>query len=90
MSVPFLLYWHGSEHAQIGTLNWTNATRAGIGVAVGILFVLLVRYALTVGWFGPGIAESWYTAMRSVPLDRLIPYNSTWPLFALNISMGLG
>jgi hypothetical protein len=28
--------------------------------------------------------------MRAVPPDRLIPYNSTWTLFALNIFMGLG
>jgi hypothetical protein len=48
-----------------------------------------VRYALTVVWLGPGILESWYTRMRSSP-DRLIPFNSTWTLFALNIFMGLG
>jgi hypothetical protein len=90
MSVPFLLYWHGSNHAKAGIINWTNATRTGIGLAGGILVAMLVRHALTVGWLGPGIVESWYTQMRSVPPDRLIPYNSTWTLFALNLLMGLG
>jgi hypothetical protein len=56
-SVPFLLYWHGSDHAKAGTINWTNAARAGIGITVGIVIVLLIRHALTVGWLGPGIAE---------------------------------
>ena len=42
MSVPFLLYWHGSNHARAGVLNWTNATRAGIGLATGVLSVLVV------------------------------------------------
>jgi hypothetical protein len=90
MSVPFLLYWHGSNQARAGALNWANATRAGTGLVAGILSVLVVRHALTVGWLGPGIAESWYTRMRSISPDRLIPYNSTWTLFAFNIFMGLG
>jgi hypothetical protein len=90
MSVPFLLYWHGSNHAVADILDWKTATRVGIGLATGLLLVLLVRHALSVGWLGPGIVASWYTGMRAVPPDRLIPYNSTWTLFALNIFMGLG
>jgi hypothetical protein len=91
MSVPFLLYWHGSNHAKAGIINWIAATRAGSGIGIGILFVLLVRHALTVGWLGPGIIEPGvYEAMRSALLDRFSPYNSTWSLFALNIFMGFG
>jgi hypothetical protein len=56
-SAPFLLYWHGSNHAQAGTINLIEATRAGSGLAIGILLALLVRHALTVGWLGPGIVE---------------------------------
>jgi hypothetical protein len=89
-SVPFLLFWHGSNHGKAGIFSSTAATRAGIGLAVGILFVLLIRHALTIGWLGPGIAEpNMYKIMRSTLLD-LNPLNSTWPLFALNIFMGLG
>jgi hypothetical protein len=91
MSVPFLLYWHGSDHAKAGILNWTNTTRVGIGLAAGILSVLLVRHALTVGWLGPGIDEpGMYKIMRSTSLTHLRPYASTWPLFVLNILMGFG
>ena len=54
MSVPLLLYWHGSNHARAGVLNWTNATRVGIGLVAGVLSVLVVRHALTEGWVGPG------------------------------------
>jgi hypothetical protein len=90
MSVPLLLYWHGSNQSKAGIVNWTNAMRAGIGLAAGILVVILVRHALTVGWLGPGIVDSWYSKMRAIPPDRLIPYNSTWALFALNLFMGLG
>ncbi len=90
MSVPLLLYWHGSNNAKVGILNLTNTTRAGIGLAVGILFVLLARHALTVGWLGPGIVESnWYKMVRTTSPHRLIPYHSTWVLFALNIWMAL-
>jgi hypothetical protein len=91
-SVPFLIYWHGSNHAKVGIINWTNATRAGSGIGIGILFVLLARYALTVGWLGPGIIEPepYYKIVRSTLLDRFSPYNSTWFLFALNIFMGFG
>jgi hypothetical protein len=91
MSVPFLLYWHGSNHAKADTINWTNATRSGIGLAAGVLVVLLVRYALTVGWLGPGIVEpGYYKIVRSTSLSHHLPYASTWPLFALNVLMGLG
>jgi hypothetical protein len=90
MSVPFLLYWHGSDQAKAGILNWKNATRAGTGIVAGIVSVFVVRHALTVGWLGPGIVDSFYTRMRSISPDRLIPYNSTWALFAFNILMGLG
>ena len=90
-SVPFLLFWHCSNHAKDGTFSSRAATRAGIGLAVGILLVLLVRHALTIGWLGPGIAEpDVYKAMPSALVDRFNPINSTWPLFALNIFMGLG
>ena len=90
-SVPFLLYWHASNHAEIGKFNWTAATRAGIGIAAGFMFVLLIRHALTIGWLGPGIVEpNAYKVMRSTSLDRLNPLNSTWPLFVLNVLMGLG
>ena len=90
-SVPFLLFWHCSNHAKDGTFSSRAATRAGIGLAVGILLVLLVRHALTIGWLGPGIAEpDVYKAMPSALVDRFNPINSTWPLFAINIFMGLG
>jgi hypothetical protein len=89
-SVPFLLFWHGSNYAKVGVFSSMTATRAGIGLGVGILFVLLIRHALTIGWLGPGIADpNMYKIMRSTLLD-LKPLNSTWPLFALNILMGLG
>jgi hypothetical protein len=66
-----------------------RATRTGIGPAAGILFVLLIRHALTIGWLGPGISEpEVHKAMQL--LDRFNPLNSTWPLFALNIFMGFG
>jgi hypothetical protein len=89
MSIPFLLYWHGSNHAQPGVLDWKTATRAGIGLVAGIALVLLVRHALAVGWLGPGIAAG-FRPMRAMPPERPIPLHSTWPLFALNILMGLG
>ncbi|HZM85932.1 MAG TPA: hypothetical protein VFF31_05170 [Blastocatellia bacterium] len=90
-SVPFLLYWHGSSHAKAGIINWIDATRAGAGLGIGILCVLLVRHALTVGWLGPGVIEpDVYKIMRSSLLDRFRPYNSTWFLFGLNIFMGFG
>ena len=90
-SVPLLLFWHRSNHAKVGKFSSRTATRAGIGLAVGILIVLLIRHALTIGWLGPGIAEpTVYKIMRSTLLDRFNPLNSTWALFALNIFMGLG
>ena len=89
MSVPFLLYWHGSDHAKADAINWTIVTRTALALALGIMFVLSIRHALSVGWIGPGIAESWYSKMRSVPPERLFPYNSSWALFGLNIFMGL-
>jgi hypothetical protein len=89
MSVPFLLYWHGSDHAKPDAIDWTIITRTALALAVGIILVLLIRHALSVGWIGPGVAASWYSKMRSVPPDRLFPYNSTWALFGLNIFMGL-
>jgi hypothetical protein len=89
-SVPFLLFWHGSNLAKVGKFSSMTAARAGIGLGVGILFVILIRHALTIGWLGPGIAEpNVYKIMRSTLLD-LNPLNSTWTLFALNIFMGLG
>jgi len=88
MSVPFLLYWHGSDQAKAGILNWKNATRAGTGITAGIVSVLVVRHALTVGWLGPGIVDSYSTKIISP--GRLSPYNSTWALFAFNVLMGLG
>jgi hypothetical protein len=87
-SVPFLLFWHGSNHAKAGTFSSMAATRAGIGLAAGILCVLLIRHALTKGWLGPGVAKSG-AYLQSIPLDHL-PFNSTWPLFALNVFMGFG
>jgi hypothetical protein len=94
ISVPFLLYWHGSNHAKAGIFNWVDATRAGIGIGIGLLFVFLVRHALTVGWLGPGIQGRWiasfYIHLVREVRDRLSPYNSTWSLFAINILMGLG
>jgi hypothetical protein len=91
LSIPFLLYWHGSNHAKAGIINWIDAARAGGGIGIGILFVLLVRHALTVGWLGPGIIEpEAYKQMQSTLLDHPSPYNSTWLLFAINIFMGFG
>src|SRR5262245_45796663 len=87
-SVPSLLFWHGSNHAKTATISSMSAMRAGIGLGAGILSVLLIRHALTVGWLGPGIAEQ-YSTRWSISLDQL-PLNSTWPLFALNIWMGFG
>src|SRR5262249_369934 len=91
-SVPFLLFWHGSNYARAAIFNSVAATRAGIGLATGILSVLLVRHALNVGWLGPGIAEpnAYLKTMRYTLLDHFGPPNSTWPLFAINIFMGFG
>ena len=87
-SVPFLLFWHGSNHAKAGISSSTVTMHAGIGLAVGILFVLLIRHALTIGWLGPGIIEpNVYKIMRSTLLN-LSPLHSTWSLFALNVFMG--
>jgi hypothetical protein len=89
-SVPLLLFWHGTNFAKAVTFGPMLATRTGIGLAAGILFVLLIRHALTIGWLGPGIAEpETYKAMQSALL-AFYPLNSTWPLFALNIFMGFG
>ena len=91
LSVPFLLYWHGSDQAKRGIINWIGVTRAGSGIGIGILFVLLIRHSLTVGWLGPGVIEpEVYKLMRSTLFDRFTPYNSAWPLFALNIFMAFG
>src|SRR5262249_34898000 len=46
LSVPFLLYWHGSDQAKGGIINWIGVTRAGSGIGIGILFVLLIRHSL--------------------------------------------
>jgi hypothetical protein len=89
MSAPLLLYWHGYDHAKASIINWTSTAHVVIGLAAGILVVLLVRHALAVGWIGPGIDEpDMYKIFRSTSLTHLHPYTSTWPLFALNVWMG--
>jgi len=89
-SVPLLLFWHSTNFAKAGTFSSITAARTGIGLSAGVLFVLFIRYALTIGWLGPGIAEpEGYKGIQSALLG-FYPLNSVWPLFALNIFMGFG
>jgi len=90
-SIPFIVYWHSSACAKIDVLNWLEALRASAFITAGLICVVVIRHALTVGWIGPGIAEpELYKEYASFSIADLHPYHSTWVLYILNVAMGFG
>ena len=80
-SIPFIIYWHCSARAKVDVFDWTLAARTALILVGGLVIVLTVRHALTVGWIGPGIRRpDAYALIESVALHPSQPVASTWPL----------
>ncbi len=88
IGLPFVLLWQ-LRPASAET-SWRALFRQGAGMAAGLLLALTVRHALKEGWIGPGMKADIYTqaSQKGVAIGGL-PFESTWPLFAFNVFMGL-
>lgn len=87
IAIPFILLWHlGSKDSR---LEVKKIIKPLIGFLCGLFIVLIIRYALTVGWIGPGIViPKLYSQISEKSISNFQPWDSTWLQFLINIFLG--
>ncbi|MBD2459667.1 hypothetical protein H6G89_01305 [Oscillatoria sp. FACHB-1407] len=85
VAIPFVLLWYiATEPTPPKRIQASLKTIAGF--AVGLVIVVLVRHALTVGWIGEGIERP---AVYNSILDVLMnPWKINWAVFLTSLFLG--
>ena len=101
-SVPLIIWWHiwdkKNDESAFQDETTSEAIRRNlfqhkeviIGLLIGLGLTFALRYALTVGLIGPGIVKpDVYLQMQDQVKSGFSwrPYFSTWPLFAINVTL---